>query len=187
MDAVDYKPLEAQSLSSVKAAEQGSKECLLADALSCPQKLSDKPLAAAAAAPVETAKEDLSRGLWLELGGLSYHLDRNRHFNEHNFGLAAQYRFDTDNAVAAGYYRNSLGADSHYALYKYTPLHYGPLNLGVQAGILDGYPAMNHGRFFPMALPVASVRMGPVEAEFMAVPRMKDISPVFAVNFGVKF
>jgi hypothetical protein len=29
--------------------------------------------------------------------------------------------------------------------------------------------------------------MGRVEAEFMAVPRMKDISPVVAVNFGIKF
>lgn len=186
MDSGDNRHNEAQDFSLPRAAEQISKESLSTEAFACPPKLADKSLAAAP--PVlEEVKQDSSKGWWLEMGGLSYHLDRDRHFNERNFGLAGQYRFSTDHAVAAGYYRNSLGNTSHYALYKYTPLHYGPLNLGVQAGVLDGYPAMNHGRVFPMALPVASVRVGRVEAEFMAVPRLKDISPVVAVNFGVKF
>lgn len=179
--------------------EQNSAACLSAEAWSCSSlaahsagRLSGRAdgLVVAREGEKDNAAyslADSSKGLWVQFGGFSHHMDRSRNFNEHNFGLGAQYRFNENHAVSVGYYRNSIRETSHYALYKYTPLHYGPVSAGVMAGAVDGYPKLNHGRAYPLALPMASIRMGRVEAEAMYVPKMKDISSVVAVNFGYKF
>lgn len=190
---------EADKPSALRG-EQSSAACLSAEAWSCSSqaaggggRLSARADGLVSAREGESANlaasagGDSSKGLWLQFGGFSHHMDRSRNFNEHNFGLGAQYRFNENHAVSVGYYHNSIRQTSHYALYKYTPLHYGPVSAGVMAGAVDGYPKLNHGRAYPLALPMASVRMGRVEAEAMYVPKMKDISSVVALNFGYKF
>lgn len=138
--------------------------------------------------------DDKPSSTWLQLGGISHHLDRSRNFNEKNWGIGIEHKLSKDNPIAigddssisVGQYRNSIDKTSHYLLYNWKPLHLGPVSVGVMAGAVDGYH-LNKGGPIPLVLPVASIEGRHVGANFMCVPKMKDISAVCAVQFKVRY
>ncbi len=131
---------------------------------------------------------------WLQLGGISHHLDRSRNFNEQNWGIGIEHKLSKDNpfaigndsSIAIGQYRNSIRRTSNYAVYQWKPLHVGPVDIGVMAGFVDGYH-LNNGRPVPMALPMASIEGRNLGVNIMCLPKMKDISAVCAVQFKVRY
>jgi len=131
---------------------------------------------------------------WLQLGGISHHLDRSRNFNEQNWGIGIEHKLSKDNAfaigedssIAIGQYRNSIRQTSHYALYQWKPLHVGPVDVGVMAGFVDGY-RLNNGRPVPLALPMASIEGRNLGVNIMCLPKMKDVSAVCAMQFKVRY
>lgn len=131
---------------------------------------------------------------WLQIGGLSHHLERDRGFNEQNWGIGIEHKLSKDNpiaigddsSIAVGQYRNSIRQTSHYALYQWKPVHVGPLDLGVMVGAVDGYH-LNKGGPVPLALPMASLEGKNVGVNFMCVPKLKDVSAVCAAQFKFRY
>lgn len=112
-------------------------------------------LACSAAAHAEDAGDP--GNWWLNAGGVSHHFNRYKHFNEHNFGLGIEYKFDAHLSAVAGEYRNSVWHSTRYAGLGYTPLDVGPLHAGLVTGFADGYPKMKHGGFFPIISPLVTL------------------------------
>ena len=82
---------------------------------------------------------------WLSPGGVSYHNDRSKHFNEFNFGLAVEKAVDGDAAVQVGAYRDSFYEPAAFGAVLYRPFRYQPtdtlrVSLGGAAGVAFGYP-----------------------------------------------
>lgn len=69
----------------------------------------------------------------------SWHFDRDKKYNENNFGLGIEQRLNQDWSISAGYFRNSFDRHTNYALASYTPLQYGDWRLGVVMGGVTGY------------------------------------------------
>lgn len=130
--------------------------------------------------------EKFPHNVWINFGGVSYHFDRDRGFNEKNFGIGLEYEFNKDWSLAVGQYKNSIDRTSHYAAVAYTPFHAGNFSFGAAAGTVDGYYFRNGG-FIPMAMPMATYETKHFGVNALYVPKMKDISSVVGVQFKVKF
>lgn len=124
---------------------------------------------------------------WINFGFLSHHQNRQAHFNERNFGLGWEHKFNEDVSSSVGFYRNSVRRESAYAAVLWEPLHLGPVKAGVMAGVINGYPRLNHGNFIPMALPVASIEGRHLGANLICIPKLKDVSAVCAVQIKARF
>lgn len=115
----------------------------------------------AASEPQSTAapkvENDTGSQLWLTTGFRSYHFKRSAGYNENNAGLGFEWRFSPEQAIVGGFYDNSVRRDSHYLHYVWTPIHLDPIRIGAAAGIIDGYPEMNRGKFAFSLIPVASL------------------------------
>lgn len=94
--------------------------------------------------------------LWLNTGGVSYHFDRKKDFNETHAGLGVEWRANEDLSVMAGFHENSLNLRSRYASVQYQPLHIAGIRFGVSAGLLDGYPLKKGGGAFFAVIPMAT-------------------------------
>lgn len=110
----------------------------------------------------EVAKAPQTQGytgpqLWLTTGFRSYHFQRSADYNEINNGIGVEWRFNAEQAVVAGTYDNSMRRNSRYLHYVWTPVHIDPLHLGAAAGIINGYPDLNKGKFGFSLIPVASL------------------------------
>lgn len=121
---------------------------------------------------------------WISATTVSYHLDRNRNFNEVNPGLGVEYGI-TENAKAiAGFYKNSIYKESAYAGAAWTPISIAKgLRIGVVGGIITGYrlsPA-------PMLIPVAMLEGGRFGINVLFVPHViKDAPATFALQVKIK-
>ncbi len=69
----------------------------------------------------------------------SYHFNRDRQYNERNFGLGIERRLSDDWSVSTGFYKNSFYRDSLYALASYTSARLAGWRLGVVFGGVTGY------------------------------------------------
>jgi hypothetical protein len=111
-----------------------------------------------AAAPAQAKSETPESGpqVWLTSGFISHHFKRDAGYNERNHGLGAEVRFDENNTVAGGFYRNSVRQTTHYLHFVWTPLELGPVRLGAAVGVIDGYPQLNNGNAALAVMPVAT-------------------------------
>jgi len=122
-----------------------------------------------AAASIQSCKAaENEQSFWVNSGGVSRHFDRSKHFNEVNVGAGVEWRANEDLSVMTGFHKNSLNLRSTYAAMNYQPLHIGPVQLGVSAGLLTGYPLKNNGGAF-----------------FAAIPMLTYEGKTFGFNFGV--
>lgn len=112
--------------------------------------------------------------LWLNPGLYSYHFQREKGFNNDNFGLGVEYRYSTVSSVTLGLFYNSDRQTSHYAGWYWQPLGLGPVRLGAVLGAMDGYPKMVNGGWFFAAIPTASIEHKNFGANLMFVPSYKD-------------
>src|SRR4051812_2541408 len=69
---------------------------------------------------------------WVDVNVASHHFESaddylgpGQHFNQNNYGAGVEVQWQPRHGASVGYYRNSVYADSWYALYHYTPLSLG--------------------------------------------------------------
>lgn len=134
------------------------------------------------------AQEAFEPSLSLTLGGMSYHFDRSKGYNEHNTGLGLEYRFREDVSVTVGQYRNSVRNDTHYAAINYQPLSVGPVRIGASIGVMDGYPNMRNGGAFFAALPMLTYETKHFGVNFGVIPDVpkKGIDGAFILQLKYK-
>lgn len=102
-----------------------------------------KAIALVCAALIAFAFAQESRGeTFVNVNAAAYHFDREavkeHDFNENNLGLGLEYS-SKNWGVLAGEYKNSLRKTSWYVLGRYSPLHFGNVDVGIVAGALTGY------------------------------------------------
>jgi hypothetical protein len=130
------------------------------------------PLAHAAGFTV-TESKPISE-LWINPGLYSVHFQRDKGFNDNNFGFGVEYRYSTVSSVTAGVIDNSDRRTSHYAGWYWQPVSLGPVRLGGVVGVIDGYPKFHDGGWFPAVLPAASVEYKRVGLNVLVIPTYKD-------------
>jgi hypothetical protein len=108
--------------------------------------------------------------LWINAGMRSYHFAKEQNFNNDNLGLGFEYAFNTVASLTIGEYANSLRNQTNYAGIYYHPIEFGPIKLGLVAGVLNGYPAMNRGHYSPALLPTISAEYGWIGANLFFIP-----------------
>lgn len=108
--------------------------------------------------------------LWLSPGIWSHHFDRSAGYREDNWGIGVQADLAHDISLMGGNFINSDRTRSHYAGAMWLPLELGFARLGLYGGAFDGYPHMRDGDWFLAAMPVASLRYGPVGVNLTLVP-----------------
>lgn len=135
--------------------------------------------------------EPAGQRLWLTSGFVSRHVGSGNtgRYNEKNGGLGVEWAVDADWHLAAGAYRNSVRRHSRYAQVVWTPeftrARHGDCKFGLGAalGVVDGYPAMRHGGFFPTVLPVASVEWRRVGVNLTYIPSLAgNVTGAFALQ-----
>lgn len=112
--------------------------------------------------------------LWLNAGFYSYHFQKDKGFNNQNWGLGGEYRYSTTSSIVVGSSNNSVRRTSHYAGWHWHPLALGPVHFGVVAGGVNGYPGANNGGWFPIVLPAASFEYRRVGANLIFIPHVSD-------------
>ncbi|WP_295641089.1 hypothetical protein [uncultured Methylibium sp.] len=147
-------------------------------------------LSIAVPASADTNEPD-GQHLWLTTGFVSRHVGSGNtgRYNEKNGGLGIEVALDEDWRLAAGAYRNSMRQHSRYAQAVWSPeftrARRGDwkFSLGAALGVVDGYPAMRHGGFFPTVLPVASVEWRRVGVNLTYIPSLAgNVTGAFALQ-----
>ena len=139
--------------------------------------------------PAKPTKPALIHDFWINAGLLSFHpTDHNHQFNDFNYGAGIEFDKSKTWAFAAGEYRNSVRHNSYYGMVEFKPLHVGPLAAGIAGGTINGYPDMNKGKFFPAAMPIASVEEKHVGANFIYIPNVvKGVVPALSMQLKFRF
>ncbi len=112
--------------------------------------------------------------VWLNPGLVSYHWDRDEGLNGDNYGIGAEYRFNTVASVTAGEFYNSNRATSDYVGVYYQPIGIGPVRVGAVFGGFNGYPNYRNGNWFPAAIPTASYEYKYVGLNLLFVPSYQN-------------
>ena len=135
---------------------------------------------------ISIAESRPANELWLNPGFYSYHFQKDKGFNNSNFGLGGEYRFTTTSAAMLGIFDNSDRQTSRYIGWLWQPLASGPVRIGAVAGAIDGYPHMRNGGWFAAVIPTASFEYGNIGANLLFVPSYKDRLHG-AISLQVKF
>lgn len=106
---------------------------------------------------------------WLAGTVASYHFDREPSYNEQNWGLGVEHGVAPDVRIFGGFYKNSFYQPSRYAGASYMPLVFGPLHVGLAAGVVDGYPK-HDGRPLPVVTPLLAFEFRNVGFNLIALP-----------------
>lgn len=126
--------------------------------------------AQSSAEPSSSSAVKRDDALWVSFGFVSRHDDRKANYNEDNTGFGLEYQSSPEHWWSAGVYRNSVRETSTYLQYGWMPLSIGPVRFGAAAGIVNGYPRLNHGDWAPTLLPVIGFEVGRVGANLLYIP-----------------
>lgn len=137
---------------------------------------------------VASIQESKASELWVNTGGVSYHFDRSKQFNEGHAGVGVEWRANEDLSVMAGFHKNSLSLRSTYASVQYQPLHLGTVKIGVSAGLMTGYPLKNDGGAFFAAIPMVTWEGKRFGVNIGVIPNVhkQHIDGAFVVQFKFK-
>lgn len=69
----------------------------------------------------------------------SIHFDRDKNYNESNFGLGLERKVSDDWSISAGYFRNSFDRQTEYVFAGYTPVEIMGWRTGLVMGGVTGY------------------------------------------------
>jgi hypothetical protein len=125
--------------------------------------------------------------VWVNAGMLSHHFDQNRNFREENFGLGVEFDMTDKSSITGGYFRNSEDRHSNYLGLVWKPWAIGPIKIGFFGAIVNGYPEVNNGGLFPMALPVATFEYHLVGVNFFIIPKISDrVAGAYVAQFKLR-
>ena len=134
----------------------------------------------AAGAALANEQDPMSGSVWVTTGFVSKHTSRQhapaKGWNENNAGVGIEYGLSSNWLIEGGVYKNSVYRTSHYAQVVWSPdlatwsSGDWTLRLGTAVGVVDGYPRMSGGGYFPTLLPVASAHWKRVGVNLTYVP-----------------
>lgn len=132
-------------------------------------------LSSAESIPIsDNAQTNTINEVWFTPGFYSHHFQGDQKFNDNNLGFGIEYRYSTTYAVTAGRYNNSVRKSTNYAALVVQPLSLGPVRLGAVLGVINGYPEINNGNWFPLIIPVASYEYKNVGINLTYIPTIQD-------------
>jgi len=111
---------------------------------------------------------------WLDTGFLTAHFNRGRDLNGENHGLGAEYKFNAALSATAGRFYNSDRQYSNYAGAIWQPVAIGQVRIGAAIALIDGYPRMRDGGWFPAAIPTGTIEWDRVGLNIAVIPSYKD-------------
>jgi hypothetical protein len=135
---------------------------------------------------VQFIKPEARSALWLNPGFVSYHFDAKKNLNNGNWGLGAEYRFNTVASATVGRFYNSDRAYSNYAGFYYQPIAIGPIKLGAVAGGFNGYPHTYQGGWFAALIPAATWEGKRLGANLFVIPTIAG-KVDGAISLQIKF
>jgi hypothetical protein len=111
-------------------------------------------------------------GDMISVGGGAYHFDRDKDFNETNYGLGYERDWNKDLTWSVGVYKNSIRRATFYGLLNYYPFDLGAgFRAGVSGGLMSGY---HHSAIIGAAMPTLEWRGDYVSVQAYVIP---TISP----------
>lgn len=120
--------------------------------------------------------------LWVNLGGFSSHVNRNKDYNEDNVGMGLEYQLQPDVALMAGAFNNSIRHTTSYVAANWLPLSLGGWKLGAVAGVMNGYPGIAGGGAFVAALPMASYEGTHVGVNLGLIPTTDKVEGALVIQ-----
>ena len=111
---------------------------------------------------------------WANPRFVSLHFDQSKNLNNGNWGVGAEYRFNTMVSATIGRFYNSNREYSNYAGVYYQPIAAGPIKVGAVVGGFNGHPQTNNGGWFPAALPALTWEGDRVGANVFVIPTIVD-------------
>jgi hypothetical protein len=133
--------------------------------------------------PQPTSTDASTQAIWVNLGGISWHDDRRKGYNENNGGLGLEYPLQADIALMGGAFHNSVHKTSGYVAIKWQPLTLGDWKLGLSTGVMNGYPGIHRGGAFLAALPMASYEGSRFGVNLALVPYVDRAEGALAIQF----
>lgn len=140
----------------------------LAAALIAGQACAAEEAPASAAPEVNAAGRDFN--LWFTPGIFSHHYDRSAGYRERNWGYGLQSNLSNSVSVMAGDYINSDNFRSNYAGVIWQPWSWHSVKFGAAAIVLNGYPLMQSGGWFPAILPLITIGNERIGVNLTAIP-----------------
>ncbi len=108
--------------------------------------------------------------IWLTLGWLSWHVDRDERKNWLNYGLGLEAEINERWALSAGGYRNTFDETSLYAGALWRFWRDEPFSAVVMLGVVNGYRHVNDRGLSPCAFPMIQWNGRKVGANLALVP-----------------
>ena len=129
--------------------------------------------------------------LYLDINGLSRHIDTDEDFNERNVGAGLSYETrkrasDIIKSVGIGGYKNSYGDNSYYAAGGLAKRFGKDLyaDVGGVGGVVTGY----EGGINPLVMPMVSLGMDDLwKLRMMYAPETKENPATVLMNLGIPF
>lgn len=108
---------------------------------------------------------------FINIGGGSYHFERDLGHNEFNPGIGYERDWNEQISWAVGYYKNSLAKPTFYAVGNYYPWRLSEgWRVGATVGALTGY---NETEVAPLLAPTLEWRGSVIGLQFFVVPSIK--------------
>lgn len=119
---------------------------------------------------------------WLVGSGVAVHLDGKDYCNDITTGLGLE-TVEENVRSSVGFYRNSNCHWSAYIGRGWTPLHYGPVSLGVLVGAVTGYDMA----ITPVGALLASIEGKKLGLNVSYIPPLKDSGNVLWFQIKVRW
>jgi hypothetical protein len=138
---------------------------------------------------------DSSRELWVTTGFLSHHTGQSTRYryNEHNDGIGLEWHWAPQWQLNAGHYRNSVRRNSSYLQAAWMPwAHEWPdagwrMQAGASLGVVNGYPKVEHSRYFGTLVPALALEGRRFGANLVYIPSVgKKVDGAFALQLKLR-
>lgn len=131
---------------------------------------------------------------WVSSGFWSHHTRRADHYQQNNTGIGVEWHAGgewKDWQLNAGHYRNSRNRPSNYLQAGWMPLHLSlpagfSLTAGASVGVVNGYPRMKGGGYFPTLVPALSLQWQRVGLNLVYIPSVGTVDGAFALQLKVQ-
>ena len=135
---------------------------------------------------ITTAMPVAMADVWVNPGFYSYHLQRDKGFNNVNTGLGVEASLTDTYSVTAGVFHNSDRQTSRYVGVYAMPYQFGAVKAGAAIGAFDGYPKMRDGGWFPAIIPTVAWEGSQLGLNVSFIPTVGDRLHG-AVTFQLKY